>query len=263
VTLSLAWTVTILAAVVGVTGAIRLVETVGPAAGRTARRTAMLGVVASALLLAVLALVYRVEAIADLDGRAVKVLSGGRGEVLVQVCRVVTTMGDSVPSLTLAGVLAVWLLRVPGTGYWPLLLPVLVLVELLLQFGYAHAFGPLTLADVSAGTVIDGSGSIPSGSVARLLSLFLVAGMIRSRASGIAEYAAWLPTLGGCLVLVELMTRLLLGRHLLADIVGGLLLGTLLALAAGILLGLGSRTSPPERTVRNGRSGLSQRRNSA
>jgi membrane-associated phospholipid phosphatase len=39
---------------------------------------------------------------------------------------------------------------------------------------------------------------------------------------------------------VELMTRLLLGRHLLADIVGGLLLGSFLALVAGLLIGLGS-----------------------
>jgi hypothetical protein len=239
-TLSLAWTATILCSVAGVFAATQLVEAIRPAEGAASRRTAALAALALAVLLAGLAALYRIEAVADADGGAVKVLSGGRGEVLVQVCRVITTMGDAVPSLTLAGVLALWLLRVRGTGYWALLLPVVVLVELLLQFAYAHAFDPLTLADVSPATVVDGSGSIPSGSVARLLSLFLVAAMIRRRSANHADSADWLPTLGGCLVLVELMTRLLLGRHLLADIVGGLLLGSFLALVAGLLIGLGS-----------------------
>lgn len=239
-TLSLAWTATILCAVAGVYLATRLVETIQPAAGPGSRRTALLAAGAAAVLLAGVAALYRVEAVAEVDGHGVKLLSAGRGPVLVEVCRVITTMGDAVPSLTIAGVLALWLLRVPGTGYWPLLLPVVVFAELLLQFGYAAVFGPLTLADVSPGTVVDGSGSIPSGSVARLLSVFLVAAMIRHRSSYSVQSRDWLPTVGSCLVLVELMTRLLLGRHLLADIVGGLLLGCFLALGAGLLIGFGS-----------------------
>src|SRR4051794_23114557 len=150
-TLSLAWTATILCAVAGVFAATRLVETIRPAEGAATRRTALLAALASAVLLAALAALYRIEAVAEADGRAVRVLSEGRGEVLVQVCRVITTMGDAVPALTLAGVLALWLLRVPGTGYWPMLLPLVVLAELLLQFGYTHVFDPLTLADVSPG----------------------------------------------------------------------------------------------------------------
>lgn len=267
-TLSLAWTATILCAVAGLFAATRLIETIRPAGGAASRRTALLAALASAVLLAGLAALYRIEAVADADGRAIKVLSQGRGEVLVQVCRVITTMGDAVPSLTVAGVLALWLLRVRGTGYWPMLLPVVVLAELLLQFGYAHLFDPLTLADVSPETVIDGSGSIPSGSVARLFSMFLVAAMIRHRSANPVEPPDWLPTVGSCLVLVELMTRLLLGRHLLADIVGGLLLGSLLALVAGLLIGLA-----PVRPVRargrgtgigaSGENALSQRGSSA
>ena len=260
-TLSLAWTAAILFAVAGVFAVTQVVETIQPAAGRASRRAALLAALVSAVLLAGLAALYRIEAVAGADGRALTVLSGGRGEVLVQVCRVITTMGDAVPSLTLAGVLALWLLRVPGTGYWPLLLPVVVLVELLLQFGYDHAFEPLTLADVSPATVVDGSGSIPSGSVARLFSMFLVAAMIRRRSASPADSGDWLVTLGGCLVLVELMTRLLLGRHLVADIVGGLLLGCFLALAAGLLLGLAPTRLLAARA--GGENGLSQRGSSA
>jgi membrane-associated phospholipid phosphatase len=263
-TLSLAWTATILCAVAGTFVSVRLVETLRPAVGRTSRSTALLGALASAVLLAGLAAVYRIEAVAEADGRVIKVLSGMRGEALVQVCRVVTTMGDAVPSLTLAGVLALWLLRVPGTGYWPLILPVVVFVELLLQFGFAHAFDPLTLADVSPDTVVDGSGSIPSGAVARLLSLFLVAATIQHRSSRSAARSDWLPTLGSCLVLVELVTRLLLGRHLLADIVGGLLLGIVLALAAGALVGLGQADPVAARSARSReKNGLSPRDSTA
>ena len=138
-TLSLTWTATVLCAVTGVYLATRLVETIQPADGAASRRTALLAALTAAVLLAGLAGLYRVEAVATADGRGVKVLSAGRGTVLVQVCRVITTMGDAVPSLTIAGVLALCLLRVPGTGDWPLLLPVVVLGELLLQFGYASA----------------------------------------------------------------------------------------------------------------------------
>jgi hypothetical protein len=267
-TLSLAWTATILCAVAGVFAATRLVETIRPAEGAATRRTALLAALASAVLLAGLAALYRIEAVAEADGRAVRVLSEGRGEVLVQVCRVITTMGDAVPALTLAGVLALWLLRVPGTGYWPMLLPVVVLAELLLQFGYTQVFDPLTLADVSPGTVIDGSGSIPSGAVARLFAMFLVAAMIRHRSASPVEPRDWLSTVGSCLVLLELMTRLLLGRHLLADILGGLLLGSFLALVAGLLIGLAPLGPVHARGRGNGigasgENGLSQRGTSA
>jgi membrane-associated phospholipid phosphatase len=44
--------------------------------------------------------------------------------------------------------------------------------------------------------------------------------------------------LGAVLVFVELVSRLYLGRHLLADIVGGFLLGIVLAVVGGWLLHL-------------------------
>src|SRR3954454_20471534 len=137
-TLSLAWTATILCAVAGVFAATRLVETIRPAEGAATRRTALLAALASAVLLAGLAALYRIEAVAEADGRAVRVLSEGRGEVLVQVCRVIPTTGDAVPALTLAGVLPLGLLRFPVLCYWPMLLLVVVLEDMLRQFGYTQ-----------------------------------------------------------------------------------------------------------------------------
>ncbi|MGA9747850.1 MAG: phosphatase PAP2 family protein [Nocardioides sp.] len=192
------------------------------------------------ILLVGMGLLYQVRAVAEVDGAFVESLSLARGPVLVEIARVVTTVGDVVPTMTIAAVLALLLLLRPDPGLWPLALPLLVFLELVLQFGYNAVFPVLTLSDIDAALPIDGSGSIPSGSVARLMSLFVVAAMIRRRQQADASVDHWV-SIGASLVTIELVTRLLLGRHFVADIIGGVLLGTLLCLVAAALLHATSR----------------------
>ncbi|MBA3782973.1 MAG: phosphatase PAP2 family protein [Nocardioides sp.] len=242
-TMSISWCVVTLLAVAGVVGALAVAERATGLRGIASTRVALIAAAVCLALLLGLGGLYQVRGIAVIDGRAVEKLSTARGDVLVQVFRVLTTMGDAVPCMVIAGSLAIVLMRLPGIGLWPFALPVLVLVQLLLQFAYDHVFAAFTLTDVMPGLSIDGSGSVPSGSVARFLSIFLVAEMIRRRARPDSPPSP-LPTVGAVLVLVELVTRLYLGRHLLADILGGLLLGVLLVLAAGALLQVTSRRAP-------------------
>jgi|GEM_PF-4734480 len=228
------WAVFVLVALVGITGSMRAVEAVTGPRGIASRRGALISAAAAAVMLAGLGGLYRVRAVAEADGTLVKSLSTLRSPVLVQVFRVVTTMGDVIPCLIIAGALGIYLYRVTGTSVWVLGLPAMVLLEVFVQIGVAHVFHPFTLTDVMPHIVIDGSGSIPSGSVARLLSLTLVAAMIRVGATGNAGRA--IPTTGAIVVFIELISRLYLGRHLVGDLLAGLSLGVLLSLGVAVVL---------------------------
>ncbi len=231
------WAVMTFLALGGVLGAVRGLERATGIVGEPSRRLGIMLAGGSALGLVVIGVLYQVQAVSKLDGRFVEQLADARSDALVSALRVVTTLGDVVPSYTLAAVLAIWLIQQRGSGLWPLLLPALLLLELALQFGYNKIFPVDTLEVVLPDVPIDGAGSIPSGSVARLLTIFVVACLIyrRSRPAGDGR---WLTTVGATLVLVEIVTRVYLGRHFVSDIAGGLLLGILLSLLGAFLLSL-------------------------
>lgn len=203
-------------------------NTVSP---RVAGTTFVLVVVALLLLGAL----WRVHAIAKADARVVGQLAHKRGATFTEIANVLTTTGDFVPSLTIAGVIAVcFYLR--SRRLTAVVLPLAVLVEVVLQAGFLNAFHDPTIAKVAPGLTIGGSDGIPSGSMARLLSISLLAAALWSAHN--AKVARRFAEFGMAVVFIELMTRLYLGRHFLADIVGGLLLGVLLTVFFGWLLHL-------------------------
>lgn len=202
-------------------------------------------VVLCAAALVVLSLLLRLRGYAELDSHVLGSLAGVRAAGLVGLFGIVTTMGDVVPCLLIATGLAMVFFRVTGDWVRALILPVLVLVQVVIQILVGKLFHPLTLEVVRPDLVIGGVGPIPSGSVARLFSIFLVASMLWAAHSQVA--ARRLAMVGSLAVLVELVSRLYLGRHLITDIVGGLLLGILLVVAAGWCLELWRR-----RTDRSG-----------
>jgi membrane-associated phospholipid phosphatase len=222
------WTAVILMAVVGISLTMALGESCwrGGVLGPLSMRVAAFATVAVALIL--LGGLWKVRPIAKIDTWVLEKLANSRGDEVVRLMTAFTTIGDAIPSLVIAGILAV---LVHQQGHHRILcfaLPVLVLVELVLQNGMGVVFHDLTIGRLSPDTPVGGVGTIPSGSVARLSSLFLVAACM------------WYPTnergsrrlvgLGSSLLVLQIVSRLYLGRHLVADIAGGLLLGLLLTL---------------------------------
>lgn len=207
-------------------------------AGRTLGGWAI--TVGALLLLAVL---LRIRAFAELDAHMVATLAGSRSDGLVSVFTAVTTMGDVTPTLLIATALAMaWFLST-GEVRRPIVLPVIVIVELAVQLVIAKGLDVPTLAAIRPGVVIGGAGPIPSGSVARLFSVFLVAAFLwRSRS---VSSSRRLVVIGCVLTLVELVSRLYLGRHFATDVAGGLLLGVLLSSGfAWVLTWIGNGTRP-------------------
>jgi hypothetical protein len=196
-------------------------------------RSAILTVVGAGVSLLVLGGLWRTHGIAKADGRAVARLAGDRGSTLDSILSVVTTMGDLVPCFVIATVLAV-LLYQRLRSWTVIVLPVIVLLQVAIQIAFTKAFKDNTIHDVAPHVVLGGYGAIPSGSVSRLLSIFLIAALLWQRydprgARRLVDYSL-------VLVVVELVTRLYLGRHLLGDIAGGLLLGVCLAVVFGWIL---------------------------
>jgi undecaprenyl-diphosphatase len=194
-----------------------------------------------ALALIVLSVLLRFHWYAELDSHAIDLLARVRSAGLVSAFGIVTTMGDVVPCLLIATGLAMVFFRVTGDLVRSLVLPTVVLIQVLVQVALGKIFHDLTLDSIRPDLVIGGVGPIPSGSVSRLFSIFLVASLLWSGYSAIT--ASRLAIVGSLAVLVELVSRLYLGRHFLTDIVGGLLLGILLVVAAAWLLELLPRHS--------------------
>lgn len=187
------------------------------------RRPRGLALLGSALLLLLLAVLLRVGPIARADGSAVRMLSHSRGETLVKIMSILTTLGDSIPSFTIAAVLAVILYRQNAHPVLCWALPVMVLIEVLAQVGIGKVFDDLTISDVTSNVVSGDYGYLPSGSVARLTSIFLIAARLWYSTN--RRQSRTIVTFGGALVVLQSVSRLYLGRHLVLDIVGGLLLG--------------------------------------
>jgi membrane-associated phospholipid phosphatase len=229
-----AWAAVATAAGVGIWATARLAQRTGPRVDEPVawrRPLTVFGIAAVSLL--ALGLLYRLRPVAVADAHVISYLSRDRGHVLDSIMLVVTTMGDVVPSFTIAGILALVVFRRTGRAVaW--LLPAVILVELLVQSAMLHAVNSYTVGRIYADLPLGGSDGIPSGSTARLLSVFVLAAMLLLPRS--AKGAAVVLDIGLSLVFVEVVTRLYLGRHLLADIVGGLLLGLLLCVFFGWLM---------------------------
>lgn len=229
------WTVVTVAIAGGIGITLHLAESTwsgGVLASLRARAIALAGAV---LALLVLALLLKAEPVARADGTVIRVLSHSRGATLEKVMTILTTLGDAIPSFIIATMLAVIIYRQGLHRFAWALLPVVVLAELLVQVGMTNAFGDLTIGDVFASVPSGRPGILPSGSVARLTSIFLVAALLwRARSTAQSRL---LVTIGGVLLVLQSVSRLILGRHLLLDILGGLLVGFALFLIATFLVG--------------------------
>ncbi len=215
----------------------------GRSKGPRSLKSPVLQAALAIVLVVALALISRIEVLAKADASVVRRLAEVREPTLVNIFTYVTTMGDVVPSLLIAVVLAVtFYIRTDLLVGW--LLPVLVMVQIAIQLSLSSALDPTTIGDIHPEVVVNGGvGSIPSGGVARLFTILVVAGMLWARHN--ASLARTYQALAVVLVLVEATTRLYLGRHLMMDIVGGLLQGVALAIVGIFLLHLDDRRRPP------------------
>jgi PAP2 superfamily len=197
-----------------------------PATGWRVRLAVVLGCGAALL---VLALVWHVQGVAKIDGDVVANLVKDRNVTLNGLFSAVTTMGDVVPSFLLASLLAIAYYqqtrRIAG-----FVLVLMVLIQLTIQISMPAVFHDVTLTALHPLVPIGASGvdpgTIPSGSVSRLLPLLLVGATLWHSHSPRTERV--LLALAPLVVMTETVSRLYLGRHLLADIAAGLLLGVAL-----------------------------------
>lgn len=227
------WFVVLAASVAAVLASVELTM-IRARQGARPYRAGVLTILASAAALVVLALVWRIRRVADLDASVISLLAAKRNSVVTEVMTVVTTIGDPIPSFTIAAVLAVIVYLRGRHRVLPVLIPLAVVVELAAQILITNVFHDVTVAQLHPGLPLGGGGTIPSGSVARLFSIFLIAALLLGARSARAH---GLVALGSALVTIQLVSRLYLGRHLLADILGGLLLGIILARLAYFAIG--------------------------
>lgn len=225
----LVWCIVMILGALGVLAAFTLLPPALPtsASGRPGRGSIVV-LVGALVALAVLAGLWRVHAIARADGSILDVLARHRSATLATIFSYVTTMGDLLPSMTIATAFAIvlYLNRATVAAF---ILPIIVLVEIGGQTVIQKAAHDQTVATAAHAEIIGGAGSIPSGSMARLLSIFALAVFFWHRL-GRRDAAVRLGRIGAVLVFVELVSRLVLTRHLLADIVGGLLFGIALTI---------------------------------
>ncbi len=211
-------------------------------------RSRLLACVACAFLLVLVAVLWKAKALGRLDGRVVQHLVGSQGSTLSNIMSYLTLTGDTIPSLLIATVLAIVIYRQGVHRVTAWVLPIIVIAELVVQLGMWKVFHDTTIGQLHPTLVQGGSGKIPSGSVARLFSVFLIAS--RLWYSRDARGSFRLATLGVALTAMQLVSRLELGRHLLADIFAGIVLGVLLALL-GTLISDGGDELAARRTSRS------------
>lgn len=230
-----AWFVVVWLIGLAACGTAVLVAALHPGAGagrRSPIRPLATGAAAVGALV-VLGLLWAWEPIARADGQLVALLEDDRKTVMAGNFAILTTVGDAIPMLTIATAIAA-VLFVRGGGWVALLLPFVVIVEQVLQVGAFNLLPTLALDDVVSGVVTGSAGTFPSGSVARMTAVFGVASLIvgHVRLSGATAFRATLVAL----VVVQAVSRLYLGRHLVVDVAGGLALGLVVVAGAALVL---------------------------
>lgn len=233
--------IVLLVAGTAVCGVVFLAESAWTGGLLASLRNRLLAAGGCVLFLIVVAAAYESKALASPDGHLVARVSGSRGSALTNLMTYVTLLGDSVPSVLIATVLAVIIHRQGVHLYASAILPVVVVAELCVQLGMWKIFNDVTIRTLHPDVPLSGVGQLPSGSVARLLSIFLVAALLWY--SYDARGSARIATLGGVLTLVQIVSRLELGRHLFADILAGIVLGLLLTLAVTFIVRVSPRAT--------------------
>lgn len=243
------WTLLFLISAVLVAVVLTLAESAWAGGRFGSTRDRLVGAAISAAVLLLIAVVYQARSLAVPDGHVVERIAASPDAPIAHLMTFVTLLGDSVPSLVIASGLAVIIFRQGRHTYMCAILPILVLAELYIQLGMWKVFDDATIGTLHPLVPIGAPGQIPSGSVARLLSIFLVASLLWSAYD--VRGARRIATLGGVLTLVQIASRLVLGRHLYADLVAGMALGLFLTLLATALVELPStrtgkvQESPP------------------
>lgn len=232
------WTLVVLAIGVGSFATLALAESC--AFGQLANQRSRLAVLAgSAVALLGSAALLKIHSFAHQDAEWVRALARSRGATVIEEMSKVTTMGDAIPSLVIATVVAALVARNGKHTILAWVIPVLVIVELAVQIGMNHVFHDHTIGALLPNVPVGKFGFLPSGSVARLTVIFAVAAWLWH--SGSDRRKSWLITLGTCLVIVQALSRIYLGRHLLTDIIGGWSLGLLLAVGTMTVAAFGDR----------------------
>jgi len=237
------WFFVVLLCAVAVLAACQLAAYADSAATGWRLRLAIAGGCVAALL--VVALAWHFQGVAKIDGDVLAKLVGDRNAGLNGLFSTVTTMGDTVPSFLLASLLAIAYYqqtrRIAG-----FVLVAMVVVQLAIQSSMPSLFHDVTLISlhplVQLGRGAGAAGTIPSGSVSRLLPLLLVGATLWHGYSPRTERV--LLALAPLVVMTEIVSRLYLGRHLLADIAAGLLLGVVLTIAFRWVLQLVAELGP-------------------
>jgi len=157
----------------------------------------------------------------------------------------ITVVGNRRVTLGLALVVGLWFLAV--NRYW--VAPVLLVLTWL-----AIAQIQTALKHLVAGTVPDASlalgpaGPFPSGGAARIVGVAAMSAWLLGRIYG-GSVSRWAWSVVALLGWLEAYSRIYLGRHWVLDVLGGVLLGSLVA---GVLAIAGSFLPPPRSAARKG-----------
>lgn len=228
----LTWFVVVVVAAASVVIASRTAQWLLPRSRQRPSGRRVVVVVVLAIILILLCLLVRVRGYDRLDASVIRELMRLRSPGLEGAFTVITTLGDVVPSLLIATVMGLALFARESRVIRALLLPAMVLVEVAVQIALGHLAG-VQVQMIAPEIVVGGSGPIPSGSVARLFVIFVLGAFLWSTHSPRAAARSLL--VGQAIILIELTTRVYLGRHFVIDIVGGLIFGVLLVIGGGWL----------------------------
>jgi len=235
-----------------VVGAFRIAARVGDGSGRVQRaRDALsqrlgpvgafaivlvVGLVVSSAAALLLGQLGKADVIRHADSTVVHYLAAHRDGWLTRPMLTITQLGSYQTSYTTALVAGVVLgLRCSSWLPLPLLFASVVVEKYMQQFLAGLVDGGLPPRELAVGE----RGAFPSGGSARTVIVFgLTAWLIAREQPGSGEaVAGWI--LAASLAFVEGWSRLYLGRHWVADVIGGWVWGTLLlttlALATGAL----------------------------
>ena len=201
---------------------------------RGSPRTWIAGAIASSAVLLVATLLVAVGATRAADLRASLAAQSLASPQLDALANAHTILGQGVVAVAIAGILAVLARRRGGRRLsWaaPLLIVATGPAELALKYALSHPGPPDALSrswTAALSIPLDGPSSFPSGHVARLTFLLVVAyALFPSRATAAAAAAFFSFTV---------FVRVYIGDHWASDVVGGAALGGLAGCVAAWIL---------------------------
>lgn len=207
---------------------------------------AIVGPVASALVLWGFGELSLLDAVERIDHPILEYVAERRVAWVTDVMSSVTWIGSYEFTVGLGGAVGLWLLAVKRWWLAPVLLAAawleVLVVQNFLQDSWVVGSAP---PDALA---LGPAGPYPSGGAARITVVVVLAAAFLIRAYG-RRVGRWLWAGATLLVLLEVVSRIYLARHWVIDIVGGVLMGALLAgglaLAGSFLPRLGPGPGAP------------------